>query len=63
MQYLHQKCGRQTHPVLTCSECGEPLRPEEVTPQLGPGLHALVERLQLEDEDLSDIPPLLRRSM
>ena len=63
MEYVHQKCGQITHPVLTCSECNEPLRPQEVTPQLGPALRTLAEQLAESGEDIDEIPPLLRRSM
>lgn len=63
MEYVHQKCGHITHPVLTCSECNEPLRPQEVTPQLGPALRALSEQLAESGEEMAGIPPLLRRSM
>lgn len=63
MEYVHQKCGHITHPVLTCSECNEPLRPQEVTPRLGPALRALSEQLAESGEEIADIPPLLRRSM
>lgn len=33
----HEGCGELTTPALVCSCCGEPLRPEEVTAQPGPG--------------------------
>ena len=63
MEYVHQKCGQITQPVLTCSECNEPLKPQEVVPQLGPALRKLVEQLGESVEDIDDFPPLLRRSM
>ncbi|TDG13626.1 transcriptional regulator [Seongchinamella unica] len=63
LEYVHQKCGNNTRPTLTCSECNEPLRPEEVTPRLGPALDELAQQLSAEGESLADIPPLLRRSM
>ena len=63
LEYVHQTCGHKTHPVLACSECGEPLKPEAVTPQLGPALLGLAEQLAEQGEEISDIPPLLRRSM
>jgi DNA-binding HxlR family transcriptional regulator len=63
LEYRHQKCGKLSHPVLTCNECGEPLKPEEVTPQLGPALLGLAARLEAEGELPESIPPLLRRSM
>lgn len=63
MEYVHQSCGKKTQPVLTCSECNEPLRPEEVTPQLGPVLQELAQALRKNGEDFDEIPPLLKRSM
>ncbi len=63
LEYVHQKCGQKTQPVLTCSECGEALRPQEVTPRLGPALEDLAEELRASGEDVADIPPLLRHSM
>lgn len=63
MEYVHHKCGGVTQPVMACSECHEALRPEEVTPRLGPALRELAERLEREGEDFDEIPPLLKRSM
>ncbi len=60
LEYVHQKCGKKTHPVLTCSECGEPLRPQEVTPQMGPALKAFAAQLEDDPESLQDIPQLLK---
>ncbi len=40
LQYRHHKCGKVFTPTMTCSECGEPVHPREVTPQAGPGLAA-----------------------
>ena len=59
-EYMHLKCGKRTRPVLTCNECGEPLRPEEVKPRLGPALHKLIAELLGEAGESADIPPLLR---
>lgn len=33
----HTLCGKTTHPVLACSECGEPLAPMHLHPRIGPG--------------------------
>jgi DNA-binding HxlR family transcriptional regulator len=63
LEYVHRSCGKVTRPVLACSECGEPLRPEEVTPQIGPALKQLAAEAVDAGESLSNIPPLLRRSM
>ena len=50
-------------PTLTCSECGDPLRPEEVTPRLGPALQSAARELEAAGGDSSDIPPLLRHGL
>jgi len=63
LEYVHQRCAEVTTPLLSCSECGEALRPQEVTPQLGPVLKDLAAQLEAGGEKISDIPPLLRRSM
>lgn len=34
----HRGCGQRTAPITVCSECGEPLWPEEVRAVAGPGL-------------------------
>lgn len=36
--HRHETCGHDFAPVLTCSECGEPLDPRSVRPRKGPGL-------------------------
>jgi len=61
LEYVHQNCGHKTSPTLTCSECGDPLRPEEVSPQLGPALYNSDH--PLEAASLSDIPALLKRTV
>ena len=63
MEYVHQTCGKVAHPVMSCSECHEPLKPEEVTPRLGPALRELAAELERQGEPVDDIPPLLKRSM
>jgi DNA-binding HxlR family transcriptional regulator len=63
LEYVHQRCGQVTQPVMACSECGETLRPEEVTPQLGSALKELAAELEAAGEKVPGIPPLLRRSM
>ncbi len=62
LEYVHQRCGGKSRPTLTCSECGDPLRPEEVRPELGLALLEVAARLA-DDERPDDIPPLLRLSM
>jgi DNA-binding HxlR family transcriptional regulator len=45
-QYRHDRCGQISRPELQCSVCGDPLRPEEITPVLGPQLNAYVDMLR-----------------
>jgi DNA-binding HxlR family transcriptional regulator len=35
--YEHRLCGKMFDPVMTCSECGQPLSPKEVHVHIGPG--------------------------
>ncbi len=37
VELVHEPCGEVTHPVLVCSECGEPIDPHDVRPRRGPG--------------------------
>jgi HxlR-like helix-turn-helix protein len=37
MAFRHRGCGQVFTPVVSCSACGEPLRPGEVDPLPGPG--------------------------
>lgn len=62
LEYVHQLCGHKTQATLTCNECGEPLRPQEVTPRLGPALQEIAARMEREGEPMEGIPPLLKRS-
>lgn len=41
--YWHSRCGKPTEPVLTCRECGDPLRPEEVSTRHGQVLAAYID--------------------
>jgi hypothetical protein len=35
--HQHKLCGKMFDPVMTCSECGEPLSPKAVHVHPGPG--------------------------
>jgi len=61
LEYVHQRCGNKTTPTLTCDECGETLRPEEVRPQLGPALADLALLLESGAEVPKGIPALLKQ--
>ena len=60
IEYVHQSCGKRTQPVLTCSECNEPLKPENVSPQMGPVLKHYVAQLEGRGEAIPDMPALMR---
>jgi DNA-binding HxlR family transcriptional regulator len=42
--YWHSRCGKHFEPVVSCSECGDVLRPEEVSVKLGKVLTAYVDQ-------------------
>jgi DNA-binding HxlR family transcriptional regulator len=63
LDYVHDRCGHKTRPTLMCSECSEPLRPQAVTPRLGPALQELASELTDQGESLDDIPQILKKSM
>ena len=70
IEYLHRGCGQKTEVTMSCSECGERLQPHDVTPMIGPGLAAALERgdgmfSELPDKAaISDkLPPYLRKSI
>lgn len=46
LRYWHSRCGKETQPVLSCRECGDPLRPEEVSAKLGTVLTHYVKTLK-----------------
>jgi DNA-binding HxlR family transcriptional regulator len=37
LELIHERCGRVSEPRMTCSSCGEPIGPEDVTAVAGPG--------------------------
>lgn len=63
LEYVHQKCGKRTRPVLTCSECNEPLRPEEVTPRLGEPLKPLAAAYSERGETPPSFSQLIKQSV
>jgi DNA-binding HxlR family transcriptional regulator len=36
---VHSPCGHDTHPVLHCSHCEQPIAPRELRVRSGPGAH------------------------
>ncbi|MFT4822523.1 MAG: DNA-binding HxlR family transcriptional regulator [Halioglobus sp.] len=53
LTYVHHNCGNPTQAAITCSECGEALRPQEVETTVGPALEDLA--AQMENEGLKDV--------
>jgi DNA-binding HxlR family transcriptional regulator len=43
MVLVHEPCGHDAAPALTCSHCGEPIDPREIRPEPGPGARASAE--------------------
>lgn len=62
LEYVHQSCGKPTQAILTCSECGELLRPQEVETRLGPALTGLAAQMENEGIRNPDIQTLLSHS-
>lgn len=63
VEYVHRRCGKRTQPVMSCSECGEVLRPEHVQPRLGSALQALSDELALDGERDLSLPEVMARSL
>jgi DNA-binding HxlR family transcriptional regulator len=59
LEYIHQSCGNPTQAVLTCSECGEILRPEKVETRLGKPLKDVAAQMENEGNRHPSIPQLL----
>lgn len=60
--YRHSLCGQHLRPVLSCSECGDPLRPEEVSAQPGALLTAYADYLSARGESLPTAGELAREA-
>lgn len=63
VEYVHRRCGKRTQAVMSCSECGEVLRPEHVQPRLGSPLQALADDLALDGERDLSLPEVIARSL
>ena len=44
--YHHHGCGKDFHPVITCSECGDAVTARDVDPRPGPGHVAQVAAME-----------------
>lgn len=49
LEYKHQTCGQTMQPILTCSECGEPIDPRQIRPSVGPGLQPYLDDPKHQD--------------
>ncbi|MFV0277390.1 MAG: winged helix-turn-helix transcriptional regulator [Parahaliea sp.] len=63
LEYVHRTCGHRTRSVLACHECGEPLRPESVVTEIGPGLSGLAVQIENEESAMPPIQEVIRRSV
>ncbi|MEH6568657.1 MAG: helix-turn-helix domain-containing protein [Halioglobus sp.] len=63
LEYVHQNCGKPTQAQITCSECGEALRPQEVETRLGPALIGLAAQMENEGHRNPDIQTLFSQSI
>lgn len=54
MTFWHSRCGKESKPLMTCSECGDPMKPEEMSPRLGSGLTAYVESCRANERTVPD---------
>jgi DNA-binding HxlR family transcriptional regulator len=67
VEYRHRSCGKVTTPKLCCSECGELIRPAELTPIPGPALRTALDSgegmytdMDANTDPTMKIPPMLR---
>lgn len=60
VEFFHQRCGQKFRPAVTCSECGEVLRPQHVTPMVGPALARHTTGVREGETSLPRIPVLDR---
>ena len=58
--YRHSLCGKQTRAILCCDECGDPLRPEEVSAQAGEVLSTYITHLASRGEEVPSDGELAR---
>lgn len=60
VEFFHQRCGSRMQPSVTCSECGEALRPQHVTPVVGPALASHCSNVREGETSLPRFPVLPR---
>jgi len=63
LSYVHHSCGKPTQAAITCSECGEALRPQEVETRVGPALQGIAAQLENEGHRDFDFQTLLSHSV
>ena len=52
LHYWHARCGKRADPVISCSECGDPLKPEELSTRQGEVLSAYTRSLRETGETI-----------
>jgi len=57
LEYEHRTCEHKTIPVLSCGECGDPIKPGEIKTLLGPGI---LKKLA-QGETAENVPPGLAK--
>ncbi len=62
IKYTHSRCGKRVQAVLTCAECGERLRPEEVSSKLSDVLTNYLGNLKDRGEPLPTVGELTRKA-
>ena len=60
VEFFHQSCGRKMQPTITCSECGDVLKPPHVTPMVGPALAKHAPNVREGETSLPQFPLLER---
>ena len=63
LRYWHSRCGQQFQPILACNHCGDAIRPDEVSPQLGDVLTAFVQSCRACGEGVPTDSELAREAI
>ena len=60
--YRHSLCGHTTRSILSCEHCGDPVRPEEVSAQMGAVLSAYTAHLKAQGDEVPSAGELAREA-
>ena len=63
LRYWHSRCGHQFRPALACDHCGDPIKPDEVSTQLGDVLTAFVQSCRDTGEPVPNESELARKAI